>query len=102
MARRRSTDRSDVRIWNHIEGALIARRIPPGLRRRLAFESWPNFDAAIWRDVVASAEVGILSSSPVAIHGADRDPGAIESARANAKRAACWTISRSTFDQSRR
>jgi putative N6-adenine-specific DNA methylase len=70
-----------------IEGALIARRIAPGLRRHFAFESWPSFSAAEWRDVVGKAQSDVLAASPVLIQGSDRDAGAIESARANAERA---------------
>ena len=70
-----------------IEGALIARRIAPGLRRSFAFEHWPDFDAATWRDVKAAAESAILPSAPKPIRGSDRDAGAIESARSNAARA---------------
>lgn len=70
-----------------IEGALIARRIAPGLRRRFTFERWPDFDAALWRAVVAEAESSVLPASPVRITGSDRDAGAIEAALANAERA---------------
>jgi putative N6-adenine-specific DNA methylase len=70
-----------------IEGAMIARRMAPGLRRRFAFEHWPDFDGATWRKVREDAESAILPDSPVAIQGSDRDAGAIESARANAERA---------------
>ena len=70
-----------------IEAALIARRIPPGLRRRFAFESWPDFDAVEWADVVSIAKAGVLSGSPVRILGSDRDAGAVERASANAERA---------------
>jgi putative N6-adenine-specific DNA methylase len=70
-----------------IEAALIARRIPPGLRRRFAFESWPDFDAGEWAGVVSTAAAGVLSRSPVRILGSDRDAGAVERASANAGRA---------------
>jgi putative N6-adenine-specific DNA methylase len=76
-----------------IEGALLARRIPPGLAsadrepRRYAFEEWPGFDAALWRDVVDRARAGILERSPAPIRGSDRDAGAIAASRANAARA---------------
>lgn len=70
-----------------IEGALIARRIAPGLRRRFAFERWPGFEAATWREVLEEAESRVLPSSPVVIQGSDRDAGAIEAAVANAARA---------------
>jgi putative N6-adenine-specific DNA methylase len=70
-----------------IEAALIARRIPPGLRRGFAFERWPDFDSVGWREIRAEAEAAMLPASPVPIQGSDRDAGAIEAARANAERA---------------
>jgi putative N6-adenine-specific DNA methylase len=70
-----------------IEGALIARRMAPGLHRSFAFERWPDFDAKAWREVRAEAEAAVLPRSPVVIQGSDRDEGAIEAARANAARA---------------
>lgn len=70
-----------------IEGALVARRMAPGLNRRFAFERWPDFDDTIWRDVVSMARAAVLPDSPVRIQGSDRDAGAIEAARANAARA---------------
>lgn len=69
-----------------IEAALLARRIPPGLSRSFAFESWPDFDAALWAGIRAVAMSRILPDC-VAIIGSDRDAGAIEAARANAERA---------------
>src|SRR5439155_11122653 len=38
-----------------IEGALIARRMAPGLGRSFAFLSWPNLDAASWTRIRADA-----------------------------------------------
>jgi len=70
-----------------IEGALLARRMAPGLGRHFAFEQWPDFDAGTWRQVREEAESRVLPQSPVAIRGSDRDAGAIESAQANAGRA---------------
>jgi len=70
-----------------IEAALLARRIPPGWRRPFAFELWPDFDAALWREVKADAESRILSRAPAPIRGTDRDAGAVEAAIANAERA---------------
>jgi putative N6-adenine-specific DNA methylase len=70
-----------------IEGALIARRIPPGLQRQFAFMQWPNYRGQHWKELVKEAQTGVLASSPVPILGSDRDAGAIESARANADRA---------------
>lgn len=70
-----------------IEGALLARRVPPGLRRGFALERWPSFDPAGLRAAVARAEDRILPRVPVPIVGADRDAGAIEAAIGNAGRA---------------
>jgi len=76
-----------------IEGALLARRIPPGLAsvdripRRYAFERWPGFRADLWGDIVAAAVEEILEEVNVQIVGADRDAGAIEAAMSNAERA---------------
>ena len=70
-----------------VEAALLARRIAPGLRRHFAFMTWPDFDEALWKRLHREAEDAILPVVPAAIHGSDRDAGAIESARANATRA---------------
>ena len=76
-----------------IEGALLARRIPPGLAmsdrepRRYAFQEWPGFDPGPWRRLVERAREGILERSPAPIRGSDRDAGAIAAATANAERA---------------
>jgi putative N6-adenine-specific DNA methylase len=70
-----------------IEGAMLARRIAPGLRRQFAFMSWPAFDARAWATLTSQAESGALASSPVPITGSDRDAGAIEASQANAERA---------------
>lgn len=70
-----------------IEAALIARRIPPGLRRRFAFENWPLADPEIIRQARAMFEAEIRDRAPAPILGSDRDPGAIVAATANAVRA---------------
>lgn len=70
-----------------IEGALIARRIAPGLHRDFALTRWPDFDPACWASVRRDAQAAALPRSPVPILGSDRDEGAIAAARANAERA---------------
>jgi len=70
-----------------IEAALIARRLPPGARRRFAFESWPGFSAPRWRRLVDAALRAASPAAPAAIHASDRDAGAIGAARDNADRA---------------
>ena len=70
-----------------IEAALLARRIPPGLRRRFAFEHWPDLDPDIHRQSRKAFEAEIRDRAPAQIIGSDRDPGAIAAAAANAERA---------------
>jgi putative N6-adenine-specific DNA methylase len=70
-----------------IEGALLARQIAPGLRRRFMFLEWPELDARLWPRLHGEATAAMLPSSPVSIRGSDRDAGAIAAARANADRA---------------
>jgi putative N6-adenine-specific DNA methylase len=70
-----------------IEGALLARRIAPGIGRGFAFMRWPSFDAAAWARHLAEARERELPNAPAPIVGADRDAGAIAAAAANAARA---------------
>lgn len=70
-----------------IEGALIARRIAPGLHRRFAFTAWPQLNTERWQQIRAEAESAAFPRASVMIRGSDRDAGAIEAARANAERA---------------
>ncbi len=70
-----------------IEGALIARRIPPGAHRRFAFMDWPDMDAALWESLRAEAMAHVLDRPRAPIVASDRDAGAVEATRANAARA---------------
>jgi putative N6-adenine-specific DNA methylase len=70
-----------------IEGALIARRIPPGIHRRFAFEHWPSFEPALWESVRAAGREGMRDRAPAPILGWDRDAGAVAAAHSNAARA---------------
>lgn len=70
-----------------IEGALIARKIPPGIKRDFSFLGWPDADTTRWTALIDHARELILKSSPVQIAASDRDAGAIEAARSNAERA---------------
>ena len=70
-----------------IEGALLARRVAPGLNRAFAFMHWPDFDSALWRRVHDDAARAVRPRAPGSIHASDRDAGALEAARANAARA---------------
>jgi putative N6-adenine-specific DNA methylase len=76
-----------------IEAALLARRIAPGLAnpgllpRRFAFEDWPGHVSPEWDAVVEEARERVRPRAEVAIHGSDRDAGAVRAARSNAARA---------------
>ena len=74
-----------------VEGALIARRIAPGVARaeagELAVARWPELREDDLTREVARAREHELSRAPHPILGSDRDAGAIEAARANAARA---------------
>jgi putative N6-adenine-specific DNA methylase len=75
-----------------IEAALLAHGIPPGLRRRFAFEAWPGAEpdeGERWRRDGAGARPAGASTSVArpSIVGSDRDEGVIGSAEENAGRA---------------
>jgi len=69
-----------------IEGAWMARGIPPGAHRTFAVERWPGVSEVLGREVRAQLTAG-TRPLPGAILGSDRDAGAIEAARGNAARA---------------
>jgi putative N6-adenine-specific DNA methylase len=70
-----------------IEGALLARRIAPGLHREFSAERWPSATAAVWREARAAAAAEVLPKIEAPFVGSDRDEGAVAAARANAERA---------------
>jgi putative N6-adenine-specific DNA methylase len=70
-----------------IEGALVARRIAPGLHREFAFTRWPIAGRSEWSEDLGRATERALGSSPVPIVASDRDAGAVAATRANAERA---------------
>lgn len=70
-----------------IEAALLARRIAPGRGRRFAAEQWPATGAAPFLAARTRASERELARAAVPIGGADRDPGAMLAAIANAERA---------------
>ncbi len=69
-----------------IEAALIAARIPPGLKRRFAFMDWPGFHQEDWLALLEEARPPEGKPLPP-ILGSDRDAGAIQASQANAARA---------------
>jgi 23S rRNA (guanine2445-N2)-methyltransferase / 23S rRNA (guanine2069-N7)-methyltransferase len=70
-----------------IEAALIAGDVAPGLEReRFGFSRWRGHDAEIWQRLLDEAQQrrAAARAEHVAIRGYDRDPAAVEAARANA------------------
>lgn len=74
-----------------IEAAMMAADRAPGLRRNhWGFTAWQGHNVALWRDVVAQAQVRAregLQASTSRFFGSDNDSRVIELARANARRA---------------
>ncbi len=71
-----------------IEAALRATGAAPAGQRDLAFRSWPGFEPGTWASVTADANRRVSEAGEAPpIVAADRDVGAIESARSNAQRA---------------
>jgi putative N6-adenine-specific DNA methylase len=71
-----------------IEAALKALRIGPGLARpSFGFQRWPEFDGAVWQEVVNEAKHERLAAPPGEFIATDRDPDAVDAARENARRA---------------
>lgn len=68
-----------------IEAALKALNIAPGLyRNQFGFETWLDFDASLWQEVVTEAKEQQLSTIAAPIWGSDRDSAIIEQAKINA------------------
>jgi putative N6-adenine-specific DNA methylase len=71
-----------------IEGALLARRIAPGLLgRTYAAERWPELAGSAWEGARARAREAVLPAAPAPILASDRDEGAVAATIANAERA---------------
>jgi putative N6-adenine-specific DNA methylase len=76
-----------------IEGAMLARRMAPGIDyvrgvpRAFAFTQWSDHDASEWRSRVQQAVEVAAARASAPIAAADRDAGAVLSARTNAERA---------------
>ena len=71
-----------------IEAALLATGRSPGGDRPFAFQNWPVFEPGTWASVTAESDrrSGVAPPAPP-IAAADRDAGAVGSARSNAERA---------------
>lgn len=68
-----------------LEASMKALNIAPGLfRDQFGFETWPDFDAALWDDLLQEAENSQREGLQAMIVGCDRNPDVIRQARANA------------------
>jgi putative N6-adenine-specific DNA methylase len=67
------------------EAALLAHNIAPGWYRRqeFGFTRWPDFDEALYRQVIAEAEAAQRPAAAVTIVGSDVDREYVEAARRN-------------------
>lgn len=71
-----------------IEGALLARSMPPGGERDFAFQDWPDFEPGTWGSVAgAIADRSGPAGEPGPILLSDRDAEVVAAARRNAERA---------------
>jgi len=68
-----------------IEAACMALGILPGSDRRFAFMDWPGYDDTLWQTI--REQKPVIPARSIEIFASDRDAGAIEMARANARRA---------------
>ncbi|GMV08572.1 MAG: hypothetical protein AMXMBFR55_03060 [Gemmatimonadota bacterium] len=70
-----------------IEGAMLARRIAPGVGRPFALERWPGVAPATVSRIREEARSRELADAGAPLLASDRDAGAVEAARSNAERA---------------
>jgi len=81
-----------------LEASLKALNIAPGLfRMQFAFERWPDFDEALWEQLLKEAENSELSELKAAIVGSDRDSDILNQARINAQQ--CGLADKVKFTQ---
>lgn len=67
-----------------VEAALLAARVPPGLRRAFGFQRWIDYDARLWERLHKEAEAGIRRLPVGLITGYDQDSRALVRAGRNA------------------
>jgi putative N6-adenine-specific DNA methylase len=70
-----------------VEAASLAADRAPGLKRRFAFEGFPDFDPALWDELKLDAAKRAKFSLPFPIEGADRHEGALAIAQRSVRAA---------------
>lgn len=69
-----------------LEASLKALHIAPGMfRERFGFETWLDFDQALWAELVQDADDSRVESLPAPIWGSDRNHEVVDQAIVNAK-----------------
>jgi putative N6-adenine-specific DNA methylase len=69
-----------------LEAALAAMNVAPGLfAKQFGLQTWPDFDAVLWRDLHQSAQQQRRQTLEVPVWGCDRDDAMIQQAQANAQ-----------------
>jgi putative N6-adenine-specific DNA methylase len=66
-------------------------------REQFAFETWPDFDADLWDQLLEEATNSELPQLKAPIFGSDRDPDILNQAHINAQR--CGVADKVTFAQ---
>lgn len=70
-----------------LEAGLRSLRVAPGLfRERFGFETWLDFDEALWESLLDDAEDQQQEDLPAFVGGSDRDPNVIIQAYSNAQK----------------
>ncbi|MBD2151508.1 RNA methyltransferase [Pseudanabaena sp. FACHB-1277] len=69
-----------------LEASLKALHIAPGMfRERFGFETWLDFDQALWAELIQDADDSRVESLPAPIWGSDRNHEVVDQAIVNAK-----------------
>ena len=70
-----------------IEAAMLGKNIAPGLNRAFASEEWPGIPSKAWRVARLKAYESVDKNSDLQLFGYDIDPGSVDAARVNARKA---------------
>lgn len=70
-----------------LEAGLRALRVAPGLfRERFGFETWLDFDEALWEEMLSEADDVQREALPAFVGGSDRNPNVLIQANSNAQK----------------
>ncbi|MBZ8178942.1 THUMP domain-containing class I SAM-dependent RNA methyltransferase [Oscillatoria salina] len=81
-----------------LEACLKSLNIAPGLyRKRFGFQTWRDFDADLWQEILQQAQNSQLAELPAPIWGSDADKKVIQQAQINAEK--CGLEAQISFSQ---